>query len=210
MNNIVKIIIAVLATGAVAVFVVFWVLPGERPEEIPESMPLMDTPPEITPPSIVLEEATTTEEVSEKEPPLPKEAVKNPVLPPTKIPTVAPIPTTTKNQSSSEEKIAELPACEHKEYTVRIFSAHRAEPSSLNIYIGDTITFVNEDNDLRWPGADPHPTHSSLPLFDALGGISKGQSYSHTFKVEGVYNWHDHLLDDPPSLGTITVLPCAK
>ena len=100
-----------------------------------------------------------------------------------------------------------VPLREPKEFIVDIYSFSDWQPSSLVIYAGDTITFVNQDDKLHWPGADPHPTHSSLPKFDALGGISKGQSYSHTFRESGVYGHHEHLLDDPPTIGTITVLP---
>lgn len=94
-----------------------------------------------------------------------------------------------------------------QEFIVKVYSASRAEPANLIIRAGDTVTFLNEDNELHWPGADPHPTHSALPSFDALGGISKGQSYSHTFRKLGLFDYHEHLLDDPPPLGTITVLP---
>lgn len=95
-----------------------------------------------------------------------------------------------------------------KEYIVEIHSFTDWRPASLMIFVGDTITFVNLDDDLHWPGSDPHPTHSSLLLFDALGGISKGQSYSHTFTEAGSYGHHDHLAEEPPpQLGIITVLP---
>jgi len=94
-----------------------------------------------------------------------------------------------------------------REYIVDIFSFTDWQPQSVVVYEGDTITFINHDNKLHWPGADPHPTHSALPNFDALGGISMGQSYSHTFRNPGVYGHHDHLLEDPPTIGTITVLP---
>lgn len=96
---------------------------------------------------------------------------------------------------------------EPKEYVIEIYSFTDWRPASLTIYEGDTVTFINFDNKLHWPGGDPHPTHSSLPLFDALGGISEGQSYSHTFTIVGAYGHHDHLPENPPTLGTITVLP---
>jgi len=96
---------------------------------------------------------------------------------------------------------------EPREYIVNIYSYTDWQPTDLTIYVGDTITFINRDSELHWPGADPHPTHSSLPAFDALGGISEGQSYSHTFQTPGIFSHHDHLLDEPPTIGTITVLP---
>ncbi|MEK9179827.1 MAG: hypothetical protein AAB897_00205 [Patescibacteria group bacterium] len=100
--------------------------------------------------------------------------------------------------------------CAHEEFTVKILSVSEASPANLTVHVGDTVTFINEDDDLRWPGSDPHPTHSALPLFDALGGISTGQSFSYTFKAAGVVGWHDHLPEDPPTAGYITVLECSE
>ena len=108
---------------------------------------------------------------------------------------------------SKEESSLELIPTEPREFIVDIFSFTDWQPPSLVVYAGDTVTFINHDRELHWPGADPHPTHSSLPVFDALGGISRGQSYSHTFRKLGVYGHHDHLLEVPPTIGTITVLP---
>ena len=119
-------------------------------------------------------------------------------------------PAGTKTAPAAAPPKAELPKCGHRNFLVRILAVDKAEPANLTVHLGDTAMFVNEDNDLRWPGADPHPTHSSLPLLDALGGISYGQSYSHTFKKEGVFGWHDHILDNPPTVGYITVLPCEE
>jgi len=112
-------------------------------------------------------------------------------------------------QPEDDEPSAQEPKTtrEPQEHIIRINSATDWQSANLTIYEGDTVTFINLDNDLHWPGADPHPTHSSLPLFDALGGISEGQSYSYTFTIPGSYGHHDHLPDDPPTLGIITVLP---
>lgn len=99
------------------------------------------------------------------------------------------------------------PPREPQEFIVKIYSNTRVEPANLTIRVGDTVTIINEDDELHWPGADPHPTHSSLPAFDALGGISQGQSYSYTFTKSGAYGYHEHLLDNPPTYGVITVLP---
>lgn len=106
-------------------------------------------------------------------------------------------------------KPIELPIknLEPKEFVIYIRSFTDVEPANLVVSVGDTVTFINEDNDLHWPGSDPHPTHSSLTTFDALGGISQNQSYSHTFRKSGTFGYHEHLLDNPPTLGVITVLP---
>lgn len=100
------------------------------------------------------------------------------------------------------------PPREPREFIIRISGFTEVEPANLIIRNGDTVTFINDDGHLHWPGADPHPTHSSLPTFDALGGVSKGQSYAHTFRKLGSFGYHEHLIDpNPPTLGVITVLP---
>lgn len=102
-----------------------------------------------------------------------------------------------------------LPACTFKEHIVDIYGFKDWRPANLTLLAGDRATFINRDNDLHWPGANPHPTHSSLPLFDALGGISKEQSYSYAFRDPLSVGYHDHLDgNDPPTIGTITILPC--
>lgn len=133
-------------------------------------------------------------------------------VPPLEIP--SPIEATTtegKPETSPPPKATEegppTPPREPQEFIVDIYSFTDWRPLSLTIRAGDTITFINHDDTLHWPGADPHPTHTSLPAFDALGGLSKEQSYSHTFRKAGTYGHHEHLLDDPPQLGIITVLP---
>ncbi|MCH7529715.1 hypothetical protein IIB50_01205 [Patescibacteria group bacterium] len=113
----------------------------------------------------------------------------------------------TEPEPTPEPEPEPKPKREPKEYIIEIYSFTDWRPASLTIYEGDTVTFINLDNTLHWPGSDPHPTHSSLPLFDALGGISERQSYSHTFTIPGAYGHHDHLPENPPTLGTITVLP---
>jgi len=95
---------------------------------------------------------------------------------------------------------------EPKEYIISIYSNTDLRPPSYTIHVGDTITFINFDNTLHWPGSDPHPTHSSLPEFDALGGIAEGQSYSYTFGKIDIYGYHEHLIEDAPTIGFITVL----
>ncbi len=102
-----------------------------------------------------------------------------------------------------------LVKCMHQEFTINILDSSHADPSSITVHVGDIATFVNQDSRLHWPGSDPHPTHSSLPSLDALGGISQGQSYSYTFKKTGKFGWHDHLADNPTTIGTLTVFPCS-
>ena len=84
-------------------------------------------------------------------------------------------------------------------------------PKNLTITVGDTIRWINNDTKLRWPSADPHPTHSALPEFDPLADLAPGESYSLTFTEVGVVPYHDHtqaIIDDVATItGTIIVLP---
>ena len=84
-------------------------------------------------------------------------------------------------------------------------------PKNLTITVGDTIRWINNDTKLRWPSADPHPTHSALPEFDPLADLAPGESYSLTFTEIGVVPYHDHtqaIIDDVATItGTIIVLP---
>lgn len=178
-----------LAVGAILIFIVFGFLQEESSRRTPSSATPGPDPKTALPPIVA---TATSPSVPVSPAPLPKEVDTPP------------------EKKEEPTKPTQLPVCEPREFIVRIFDFDKAEPPSLAVHTGDTVTFINEDNDLRWPGADPHPTHSSLPLFDALGGISQDQSYSHTFKKEGIYGWHDHLPDDPPTVGFITVLPCLR
>ena len=84
-------------------------------------------------------------------------------------------------------------------------------PKNLTITVGDTIRWINNDTKLRWPSADPHPTHSALPEFDPLADLAPGENYSFTFTEVGVVPYHDHtqaIIEDIATItGTIIVLP---
>jgi plastocyanin len=77
-------------------------------------------------------------------------------------------------------------------------------PSTVTVKKGTTVIFKNNDTRVHWPASDPHPTHTDLPGFDALKGLSPGQTYSYTFTKVGRFKMHDHL--NPGIRGTITVV----
>ncbi|MCP6719839.1 MAG: hypothetical protein KJI72_00735 [Patescibacteria group bacterium] len=179
MKKIITISIAVLILGLAAFFIFFY------PQGEQAQVDLSQIPP--TP-------AVTTS----PEPIIPSQEEPIPQIPETEEETEISLPVPSPPPA---------PPREPQEFIVTIYSNERAEPANPTIRVGDTVTFINADNELHWPGADPHPTHSSLPPFDALGGISKGQSFSYTFRKTGSFGYHEHLLDDPPTLGVVTVLP---
>ena len=76
-------------------------------------------------------------------------------------------------------------------------------PDKVTISKGDSVKFVNEDAQDRWPASNIHPTHDIYPEFDPTRSIKPGESWSFTFAKEGIWRYHDHLL---PSLsGTVVV-----
>ena len=95
-------------------------------------------------------------------------------------------------------------------------------PKSITINVGDTIIFENMGDDATttfrgdvatyvpggtgadvWPAADPCPTHTSVPGFDAKQRIKVGGTYSFTFTSPQTVSYHNHL--NPAQTGTIIV-----
>lgn len=164
------------------------------PQTLPEPLPIV-TPTPIPAPII-----TPSPEPTPIQTPLPTPSpIPTPAPSPSPIPTPTPTPVPSPTPTPAPSPIPEPP----KEHIILIDETGYRDKNPI-IKTGDTITFINQDNKLHWPGADPHPTHSSYPDFDSLGGISNGQSYSFTFYEPGLYFYHDHLF--PFELGTVGVI----
>ena len=67
------------------------------------------------------------------------------------------------------------------------------QPSVVTIKKGQTVLFVNESKDARWPASNIHPTHEIYPEFDPKQPIVSGKSWSFTFDKAGEWRMHDHL-----------------
>lgn len=90
-------------------------------------------------------------------------------------------------------------------------------PSTLNIQIGDTVTFQNDSSEAMWSASGMHPTHTlysgtsrsnhcpdlNNTSFDACKGYLPGTAWSFTFTKVGTWKYHNHL--NPTFLGTIVV-----
>ena len=121
-----------------------------------------------------------------------------------------PTPVVVETPVESNTTVTEPSASE--EYIVEMTSAGFV-PRVLEIRKGDTVKFVNNNSQARWPASAAHPTHTVYPepegcigsKFDACAGISQGESFSFTFNEVGNWNYHDHL--DPSATGTIKVQP---
>lgn len=66
-------------------------------------------------------------------------------------------------------------------------------PEEITIKKGQTVTWINETNEFRWPASDLHPSHTIYPEFDPRQPISPGRSWSFTFQKVGTWRYHNHL-----------------
>jgi plastocyanin len=68
-------------------------------------------------------------------------------------------------------------------------------PSTLNITVGTTVTWVNQN-------PDPQDIVSDARIFES-GTLANGQSYNYTFNETGSYHYHSTI--HPNMEGTIVV-----
>jgi plastocyanin len=68
-------------------------------------------------------------------------------------------------------------------------------PSSVTIGLGQSVTFVNNDNRSHEIASNPHPQHGSCPSIEGgLAVLSPGQTKStQGFADSGTCGYHDHL-----------------
>ncbi|HEX9367312.1 MAG TPA: hypothetical protein VF921_11825 [Vicinamibacterales bacterium] len=66
---------------------------------------------------------------------------------------------------------------------------------SVTVAVGQTVTFINNDNRSHEMASDPHPQHGSCPSMEnGLGTIAAGQTkVTHAFANAGTCGYHDHL-----------------
>lgn len=77
------------------------------------------------------------------------------------------------------------------------------QPSEVTIRKGQTVVFVNETDEWRWPASNLHPTHDIYPEFDPKEPIGPKKSWAFRFESVGTWRMHDHLA--PYITGTIIV-----
>lgn len=66
-------------------------------------------------------------------------------------------------------------------------------PEEVSIKKGETVTWVNDDEDFHWPASDLHPTHEIYSAFDPKEPIGKNETWSFAFDRIGEWRFHDHL-----------------
>ena len=66
-------------------------------------------------------------------------------------------------------------------------------PKSIRIQRGTTITFTTTRKNELWPASNPHPSHFLYSGFDSKTPVQEGDSWSYTFELVGVWEYHDHI-----------------
>jgi plastocyanin len=74
-------------------------------------------------------------------------------------------------------------------------------PGTVTIAVGQSVTFVNNDNRAHEMNSDPHPVHTNCPSINNVGLLQPGQSKStFGFSGAGSCGYHDHNQSDTTSL----------
>ena len=91
--------------------------------------------------------------------------------------------------------------------TITVGTNGAVSPSSVTISVGQSVTFVNNNNRNHELASDPHPAHSNCPSINALGVVGTGQTkLTNSFGAAGTCGFHDHNEPDNNGLkGTITI-----
>ena len=86
-------------------------------------------------------------------------------------------------------------------------TASGVSPSSLTVYPGTIVTFVNQDNVNHDIASNPHPTHTDCPEINQVRSLSPGQSkQTAAFGASRTCGFHDDSQPGNAALkGTITV-----
>lgn len=83
----------------------------------------------------------------------------------------------------------------------------RVTPAEVTIAVGQSVTFVNNDNRGHNVSSDPHPNHTDCPQINAVANLSNGQSrLTNALPSARSCGFHDH--DDPDNgnlKGRITI-----
>lgn len=69
--------------------------------------------------------------------------------------------------------------------------------TTVTVAVGQTVTFINNDNKAHEIASNPHPQHGSCPGIEGgLGVIAAGQTkVTHNFGNAGTCGYHDHQDD---------------
>jgi len=91
--------------------------------------------------------------------------------------------------------------------TITIGANGSVSPSQVNVPVGQSVTFVNNDSRSHDMESDPHPAHTACPSIANVGLLQPGQSKTtFGFANAGTCGYHDHNLAEVTGLqGSITI-----
>lgn len=75
-------------------------------------------------------------------------------------------------------------------------TANGFSPETIQIKKGQTVEWTNNDTAPHQIGADPYPSHSSLPGFFSERPVAQGETYTYTFEKTGTFTYHDNTKPD--------------
>ena len=68
-----------------------------------------------------------------------------------------------------------------------------ANPSTVTVSVGQSVTFVNNDSVSHNMASDPHPIHTACPEINVIGVLLPGQSRATSpFTSVKDCGYHDH------------------
>jgi plastocyanin len=77
--------------------------------------------------------------------------------------------------------------------TITIGANGSVSPSQVNVPVGQSVTFVNNDSRSHDMESDPHPAHTACPSIANVGLLQPGQSKTtFGFANTGTCGYHDH------------------
>jgi len=80
-------------------------------------------------------------------------------------------------------------------------SASGVAPRSLQVPMGGTVTFVNNDTRTHQMMSDPNPLHNDCPSINEVSTLAPGQSrQTGSFSVAKACGYHDHMNPDVAGL----------
>ena len=94
------------------------------------------------------------------------------------------------------------------------YTAAGFEPKTVNIKVGDSVSWTNETTHGMWVGSANHPDHTKYdgtntsehcanPTTTTFDQCKSGASYTFTFTKAGSWNYHDHVTAG--NFGTVVV-----
>jgi len=66
-------------------------------------------------------------------------------------------------------------------------------PSTINIKVGEAVTWTNADSAAHWVASDPYPADNGLAGFNSGQGMLTNDTFTFVFSKAGTYSYHDNL-----------------